>query len=286
MIVCPGSSWRPCAVMLGFAAFFGLDTAPANAEDFAIAVSPPRFELSAKAGETIRAVAELSNRSDAPTGLTFATAEWDLSSDGGVVLSETLRPGSCRPWVAIERREVLLPGRSQLRYRFEVSPPADAPASECRFAIVISGGDEQISPSENVNVPVRGQIALIVYVALGGVKPELQIIDADVVDLGGVMTPVLMVENTGAAHGRLSAFLSGVDAAGVKREFSPSTLPVLPGETRMIALNQDIRSDAIETDLADQRSPQEVKPIVYPLTVQGTITDTVKSIKFEGVFER
>ena len=55
-----------------------------------------------------------------------------------------------------------------------------------------------------------------------------------------------MVENTGTAHGRLSAFLSGTDAAGKKREFSPATLPILPGETRRIALNVDDGGDAIE----------------------------------------
>lgn len=74
---------------------------------------------------------------------------------------------------------------------------------------------------------MSGQIALIVYVAVGDVKPMLKIVKADVVTIGGVQTPVVMVENTGTAHGRLSAFLSGTDAAGVQREFSPSTLPIL-----------------------------------------------------------
>lgn len=258
---------------------------PAAADDFALAVSPPRFELSAKPGETVRAVAELSNRSDASTGLTFATAEWDLTQDGGVVLSEALKPDSCRPWVAIERRQALLPGRTQLRYRFEVTPPLETPPTECRFAIVISGGEEQVSPDENVSFPVRGQIALIVYLAVGDVKPVLKIVKADVVTLNGVETPVLIVENTGRAHGRLSAFLSGTDATGVRREFSPSTLPILPGETRMIALNPDTGADAIETQVEGATDTKVAKPIVFPLTMSGTINDSSNSFRFEGVFE-
>lgn len=258
---------------------------PAAAEDFALAVSPPRFELSAKPGETVRAVAELSNRSDASTGLTFATAEWDLTPDGGVVLSEALKPDSCRPWVAIERRQALLPGRTQLRYRFEVTPPLETPPTECRFAIVISGGEEQVSPDENVSFPVRGQIALIVYLAVGDVKPVLKIVKADVVALNGVQTPVLIVENTGRAHGRLSAFLSGTDATGVRREFAPSTLPILPGETRMIALNPDTGADAIETQVEGATDTKAAKPIVFPLTMSGTINDSSNSFRFEGVFE-
>lgn len=260
-------------------------TLPAKAQDFALAVSPPRFELAAKPGETVRAVAELSNRSDAPTNLTFATAEWDLTADGGVVLTEALKPGSCRPWVAIERRQTSLPGKTSLRYRFEVTPPADTPPTECRFAIVVAGGDSSVAAADNVKFPVSGQIALIVYVSVGDVKPALKILKADVVTIGGVQTPVVMVENTGTAHGRLSAFLSGIDAAGVRREFSPSTLPVLPGETRMIALNPDDGEELLEADAEVPADNKAKKPIAFPITIAGEMNDAFSSFRFEGVFE-
>lgn len=262
-----------------------ISSTPATADDFALAVSPPRFELAAKPGETVRAVAEISNRSDAATELNFATAEWELTPDGGVVLSDVLKPNSCRPWVAIERRRSILQGRAQLRYRFEVTPPSDAAPVECRFAIVVSGAEERVSPSENVSFPVRGQIALIVYVAVGDVKPALQIVKADVVNLSGVRTPILMVENTGTAHGRLSAFLSGTDASGAKLDFAPSTLPILPGETRMIALNIDRGGDAIEAQVQPNSGGEPLKPIVFPLKMSGTMNDSVNSFKFEGIFE-
>lgn len=258
---------------------------PAMADDFALAVSPPRFELSAKAGDTVRAVAELSNRSDAATELNFATAEWELTPDGGVVLTDALKPDSCRPWVAIERRQTTLQAKAQLRYRFEVTPPPDTATMECRFAIVVSGAEKRVSATEDVSFPVRGQIALIVYVAIGDVKPALEIVKADVVTRNGVQTPVLMVENRGTAHGRLSAFLSGTDASGVKREFAPSTLPILPGETRMIALNVDHGGDAVEAQVQPASGKDAPKPIVFPLNMSGTINDSVNSFKFEGVFE-
>lgn len=258
---------------------------PGFADDFALAVSPPRFELSAKAGDTVRAVAELSNRSDVATELNFATAEWELTPDGGVVLTDVLKPDSCRPWVAIERRQTTLQAKAQLRYRFEVTPPPETAPMECRFAIVVSGAEERVSPTEDVSFPVRGQIALIVYVAVGDVKPALQIVKADVVTLNGVQTPVLMVENRGTAHGRLSAFLSGTDASGAKREFAPSTLPILPGETRMIALNVDRGGDAVEAQVQSASDKEAPKPIVFPLNMSGTINDSVNTFKFEGVFE-
>lgn len=258
---------------------------PALADDFALAVSPPRFELSADPGDTVRAVAELSNRSDVATQLTFATAEWELTPEGGVTLSEALKPDSCRPWVAIERRQTTLQARAQLRYRFEVTPPRGTPPTECRFAIVVSGVEKKVSPGGNVSFPVQGQIALIVYVAVGDVKPVLKIVKADVVELNGVQSPVLMVENTGTAHGRLSAFLNSTDANGKRREFTPSTLPILPGETRIIALNIDDGGDAVETQIQPQSGDEEPDLIVYPLKVSGTMNDTINSFSFEGVFE-
>lgn len=271
----------PTGLVVGLAAISGR----AQADDFALSVSPPRFELSAQPGQTVRAVAELSNASDTATQLNFSTAEWELTPQGGVALSEALKPDSCRPWVAIERRQTMLQAKTQLRYRFEVTPPPDTAPTECRFAIVVAGAERRVSPGGNVTFPVSGQIALIVYVAVGDVKPQLRITKADVVRLNGVLTPVLMVENTGTAHGRLSAFLNGTDANGVKREFAPSTLPILPGETRMIALNIDVGEDAIETGGQAAADAKAQQPIAYPLKLTGTVNDTLNSFAFDGVFE-
>lgn len=257
----------------------------AHAEEFALSVSPPRFELSAEPGQTVRGVVELANASSIATGLNFATAEWDLTPDGGVRTSDALKPDSCRPWVAIERRQTLLQAKSQLRYRFEVTPPLGTLPTECRFAIVVSGGEERVKSAQGVDFPVAAQIALLVYVTVGGVKPQLQIVKADIANVNGVQTPVLMVKNEGQAHGRLSAFLQGTDAAGKKREFSPSTLPILPGETRMIALNVDDGSDALEDGSKPRPTDARPDPIAFPLKMTGTISDSVNSYAFDGVFE-
>lgn len=270
---------RMAAIVCFFAPF------PALAGDFALSLAPPRFELAAQPGQTVRGVAELANAADTAADLSFETAEWDLTPDGGVVLGNALKPGSCRPWVSIERRQTVLQAKAQLRYRFEVTPPADTPPGECRFAIVISSTEQRLAPAEGVSVPVVAQLALIVYVTVGDIKPQLRIVQVSVADINGTKTPVLLVENTGLAHGRLSAFLSGVDANGIKREFSPATLPILPGETRRIALNVDMGGDAIEARERPEKPGREGEPIAFPLSISGTINDSVSSFKFDGVFE-
>lgn len=124
------------AIVLAVATMSGViaTPAPASAQGFAALVSPPRFEVRAKAGDRSRQVVEISNASGQPARLNIKTADWALEPDYSVSFNDALQPGSCRPWVAIERREITIPGGGKYRYRFEISPPADATAGECRFA--------------------------------------------------------------------------------------------------------------------------------------------------------
>ena len=79
--------------------------------------------------------------------------------------------------------------------------------------------------------------------------------------------------NTGNAHGRLTGFLSGTDAAGRKLEFTPSTLPILPGETRAIPLSI-------------YREKDESAQATYPVTISGKLEWSGKSMPFEKRFSR
>jgi hypothetical protein len=69
---------------------------PAQAQ-FSLAVSPPRFELSAKAGQRVSEVLELTHRDERAGGYKLKTADWTLRPDGSVDFSDELLPGSCRP---------------------------------------------------------------------------------------------------------------------------------------------------------------------------------------------
>src|ERR1700727_2692625 len=108
--------------------------ASVHAQGFAALVSPPRFELAAKPGKTLRGVIEISNRSTTPGRYVIHTADWNLSRDFSVSFQDDLQPNSCRPCVALERPNVEILGGGTMRYRFDVAVPADAPAGECRFA--------------------------------------------------------------------------------------------------------------------------------------------------------
>lgn len=230
----------------------------AGAQEFSAAVSPPRFELALNPGERSRQVIEVTNASGLPSTYHFRTADWSLDADGGVHFTDELAPDSCRPWVAIERRELEVPGGGRYRFRFEVAPPADTPARECRFAIMIEGDEQLARGADGLNLPVSGRIGVIVYLSVGDAAPRLQVISAGVSDVNGRMLPVLQVNNQGNAHGRLAGFLQGTDAGGRRLEFEPSTLPILPLETRAIVL-------------AAAERPETIVEITYPVTIQGVL---------------
>ena len=232
--------------------------AVASAAGFAALVSPPRFELASRSGTTVRQVFELTNRSTAPAKFHVHTADFTLGADYSVAFQDELQPDSCRPWVAIERPEVALPGGGTIRYRFEVQVPKDAPAGECRFGILVEGEEPAVAQSGALRLPVVGRIGIIVYVIVGNAKPQIEVFGPQLVTLNGQKLPALRVHNAGNAHARMSGFLSGTDAKGIKYDFNPSDLPILPGEVREVFLTPS-------TDGNDHPT------LTFPVTVQGAL---------------
>jgi hypothetical protein len=209
--------------------------AAAMAQGFAAYISPPRFEVQLKAGEPLRQVLEIQHVGRTKGNYRIYTNDWTLSADNAVTFSSELAADSCRPWVAIERRELAIEPGARYRYRFEISPPAGTPPRECRFAIMVEGLDTA-QVQGNISFPVGGRIGVIVYAAIGNVSPQLAIAGTETVQVNGQPMATLRVSNNGSATGRLEGFVDGTDAQGQRVELAPTDLPVLPGETRRISL--------------------------------------------------
>ena len=244
----------------------------ADAQGFAAMVSPPRFELAGKPGKTLHGVFELSNRSTAPAKYRIHTADWTLAPDFTVNFEDALQPGSCRPWVAIERPDAVVPGAGTLRYRFEVTVPADAAAGECRFAVMVEGAEPSIARSKGLDVPVTGRIGVIVYVTIGEGAPVLELFGPKIATLNGQRIPTLRVHNAGNAHGRMSGFLTGTDANGVDYDFTPSDFPVLPAEEREVFLTPSTATD-------------DHPALAFPVRVKGTLEWGEHKTELDQLFE-
>jgi fimbrial chaperone protein len=230
----------------------------AQAEGFAAIVSPPRFELAAQPGKTLRGVIEVGNRSAESAKYMIHTADWTLGRDFGVTFHDDLQPGSCRPWVAIERPEVEVPGGGTLRYRFEVAVPPDAPAGECRFAVMIEGARPSIAVNKALDLPITGRIGVIVYVTVGAGAAQMELLGSKIATFNGQQVPAILVHNSGLAHGRVGGYLTGTDAKGNTYDFTPSDYPILPQEER-------------EVFLTPTSAANDHPALTYPVTVKGTL---------------
>lgn len=259
-------------VMLLAAALLAVDARPAAAQGFAALISPPRFELTAKPGATVRQVLEVSNRSAAPAHYRIHTADFDLTAQYGVTFHENLQPNSCRPWVALERPDVTLPGGGTIRYRFEIAVPKDAPAGECRFGLLVEGADSTVAQAGGVQLPISGRIGVIVYVVIGDAAPTLEVFGPHVITANGKRVPSLRVHNSGNAHGRMSGFLSGKDANGVRYDFTPSDFPILPGEDREVYFMPSLPNNDSPT-------------LTFPVTVRGTLEWAGGTVPVDERFE-
>ena len=121
---------------------------------------------------------------------------------------------------------------------------------------------EGLDPAQaqgSLNVPVSGRIGVVVYAAIGGALPLLEMVGTQVATIDGKPTPVVQVRNLGNAHGRLEGFVNGTDATGTRFEMAPADFPILAGETRAVSINP----------VAEEGKP--AREIRFPLTIQGNL---------------
>ena len=116
-----------------------------------------------------------------------------------------------------------------MRYRFEISVPADTPPQECRFALMVESAEQTIG-SGAVQIPMSGRIGVIVYARVGPVRADLQVLGLKTVSGEAQTVPALMVMNVGTATGRLSGFIT----RKIARSGDPARVTVFYGTDRAV----------------------------------------------------
>ncbi|MBC7719669.1 MAG: hypothetical protein H7Z77_07750 [Chitinophagaceae bacterium] len=206
---------------------------------FEIAISPSRFELSAKSSDRLGQLLTIHNVGAAATEVSIRSLDWTYSEEGAVAYLDELQSNSCRPWVTLERKIVKISARGKAQFRFQFDIPADAPRGECRLMLAIEGVEpaQQAliqSGGASLSLPVNGRIAVAIYLAVNGAEPQFSVKQIGVKTIQGKPTPAITVTNSGDAHGRLDGSLDAVDANGQALELVPENTPILPGQTRTL----------------------------------------------------
>jgi fimbrial chaperone protein len=227
---------------------------------FSAIVGPPRFELRAQPGATVREAIDIASDSIDYANFVIRSSDWELAPDGSVLYREgELAAESCRPWVRLERRDIRMAPQAKRKFRFEVQVPPDTKPGECRFALLIEGREPSVAEGALIKLPMQGRIAVIVYVTIGDAKPNLEFRSLQVSDFNGQKYPSITLANTGNAHGRPEGILEARDADGKSLEFSVSPSPLLAGTTRTLPIWPNDGPDGKPTTVS------------YPLRLKGTV---------------
>ena len=163
-------------------------------------------------------------------------------------LSDALAAGSCRPWVAIERREITVLGGGRYRYRFEIDAAGRMPLANAASRSCSRGGGDGAGRSERQHScerPDRRDRVRDAWRRRAATR-DRALRQSRSAKAGRFRSSTCATP--GRAHGRLEGFLEGTDARGRRIEFTPAGLPILPGETREIALNVAGEGDKPATD--------------------------------------
>lgn len=267
---------RRIAALLAFAAL--LPSTPAQAAPFEVAIAPSRFEVTGTSASRVGQSLTVFNVGSSATEVAIRTLDWSYSSDGNVTYHDELLPGSCRPWVTLERKTLRVAPQARTSFRFQIDIPADTPRGECRFMLAVEGVEPAYKAQlenggANLSLPVSGRIAVTVYLMLNGAEPKLEISQLGVKEIDGKRTPVITVSNKGDAHGRLEGGLEAVDAKGQKFDLIPESTPILPGQTRTLPFAP--------------RSEPNQKPVdmTLPLKANGQLDWEMGSFKVNAEFK-
>ena len=251
-----------------------------RAATFAVRISPPNFELKAKPGEVVRNIITIEN-TDVETGIyNIRTADWDFNENNGVVIHPPNKPlpsESCRPWTRLERRRLEVSPNRIKNYRFEVHVPDDIQDGACKFAIVVSPAPETIESMKmgDLDMPVLGSIAVIVYVTVGKAKPDVVIVGVKKIIQDEEPVPLVTLHNKGHAHARPYGSLSARDSNGKRADLLVAPFPILPGDTEDIELTTDPRLSGIE----------KMSELTFPISLKGLIEWDGGNIKVDTIIE-
>ena len=257
---------------------FGAIILPDNvlSAGFSAAASPSRFELEGSAGKVVSRAFEVQHVGKSETEYVIRSADWHLSEENGLEFFDKLQSESCRPWLRLERRKIRMAPGQRRRVRFELHVPAEAQPMECRLAIMVENYEQQavpLVPNSPIRLPLSGRLGIIVYLAVGDVRPQLELLGLETAEEAGRKLPMLRIRNTGSAHGRLDGAVLGTDAGGTDYRFPVSTLPIMPGQERRLPLYPQTGN------VNNARKPP---PLKWPVSLQGQLQWDLGNFKIES----
>jgi P pilus assembly chaperone PapD len=208
---------------------------------FSVEMTPARLELKADSGKTLRAAIKLRTRGRGSQKVEISKGHFGLD-DQGVPLFDTPQDASqsAAAWITLNQTSFTMNPNQERLLRLEVTVPPQTPPGGYRAALYVTppAGDTKTKEG-GAMVFLQGRLALLIYVTVGGAKPDGQIKAWEWrrIPPGKEDSLALQVTNQGSAHLRLAGVVQVVDAQGEKYDAVVPGLPVLPRQSQWVPLD-------------------------------------------------
>lgn len=226
---------------------------------FSVEMTPARLELKADPGKTLRVAIKFRTRGRGSQKVELTKGHFGLD-DEGAPLFDTPKdaPQSAAAWITINQTNFTINPNQERILRMEVTVPPQTPPGGYRAALYIAppAGDAK-SKEGGATVFLQGRMALLIYVTVGGAKPDGQIKAWEWrrIPPGKEDSLAFQVTNQGNAHLRLVGVVRVVDTQGQKYDAIVPGMPVLPRQLTWVPLE----------------FPEKAPPRGSAVTIEGAI---------------
>ncbi|MCP4665621.1 MAG: hypothetical protein GY849_04565 [Deltaproteobacteria bacterium] len=207
---------------------------------FSLGISPVRWEAEGKPGKTLRMVVELRGGAGTIQKVDVSAGDWTLRDNGAPVFGKPgSMPQSAASWVRFHPDALSLYPRQKKSVRVSIRIPEGTPSGSYRTALLFQPPDMDLKGKAGAaSVFIRGRLALPIYVTVGDVQPDGQILETAWrgTRKGKGSAPALKIHNRGKAHLRLHGIFEARSRSGKRFEGIIPSLPLLPDQTRWIPL--------------------------------------------------
>jgi len=200
-------------------------------------ISPIRAEHTGKPGESFTEIFQIRNNATHPIRIKVYTENWTMKDDGvPEFIGAVPTSYSCRDWIKVNPQDFRLMPEEVKTVRYTVGIPADIAPAGYHASVSFETVPDAGSPRTSSGVVFTGKIAAVVYVKVGRVSIEGDVIDMKFGQKAGSPAIVLVLKNPGKTHFRTKGRVEIFDAAD--KRIADLEVPdevVLPEKTREVA---------------------------------------------------
>lgn len=216
--------------------FIILSIAPCAKAQIYFGITPIRVELSGNKGESITDIFYVRNNASSPMRLRVYVENWTLREDGTpVFIGSNPVSYSCRDWIKVNPQDFRLMPDEIKMVRYTISIPEETDNAGFHASVSFENVPLAAKKQEASKMLFTGKIAAVVYIKVGNIIPDGEILDIRITEEKNSTGIILVVKNTGKTHFRTKGTIEIRNTLGEKvQEITIPDTVALPASERKI----------------------------------------------------